>query len=241
MTITRRELLSLAVTSGALFLGREHLSALDDSDPDLKLRIAPAKIEIAPGSIIPTTAYNGGTLVSPIRMREGIPVHVEITNDTDMEEYVHWHGFFVPASLDGAMEEKSFPVPRWRKTQLSAHPATSRRAIRTFAHNGRSQSYVWFLRDAQQWSKCGTYSGQFGFVYIEPKSDLGRYDQEMFLSTHEWDRYLTNDQLDEQTFETPEQQERERQASKIEPDHWEVAYRSPQLTAKRLATANRSE
>ncbi len=82
--------------------------------------------------------------------------------------------------------------------------------------------------------KCGTYSGQFGFVYVEPKSDLGRYDQEIFLSTHEWDGYLTNDELDEQTFETPEQQERERQASKLEPDHWEVAYRSASINGKAL-------
>ncbi len=32
----------------------------------------------------------------------------------------------------------------------------------------------------------GVYSGQFAFVDVEPKRNPGRYDQEIFLSTHEW-------------------------------------------------------
>jgi FtsP/CotA-like multicopper oxidase with cupredoxin domain len=36
----------------------------------------------------------------------------------------------------------------------------------------------------------GAYSGQFGFVYVEPKQNPGRYDQEIFLSTHEWEPFF---------------------------------------------------
>jgi FtsP/CotA-like multicopper oxidase with cupredoxin domain len=32
----------------------------------------------------------------------------------------------------------------------------------------------------------GTYSGQYAMVYVEPKQNLGAYDQEAFLVTHEW-------------------------------------------------------
>lgn len=38
----------------------------------------------------------------------------------------------------------------------------------------------------------GTFSGQFAFVWIEPKSNPGRYDQEVFLAKHEWDPYTTS-------------------------------------------------
>jgi FtsP/CotA-like multicopper oxidase with cupredoxin domain len=31
------------------------------------------------------------------------------------------------------------------------------------------------------------YSGQFGFFYIEPKNDLGNYDQEVFIAARHWD------------------------------------------------------
>ena len=30
------------------------------------------------------------------------------------------------------------------------------------------------------------YTGQFGFLYIEPKHEPGQYDQEIFLAVHHW-------------------------------------------------------
>src|SRR3990167_5992819 len=34
--------------------------------------------------------------------------------------------------------------------------------------------------------QLGTYSGQHGIVFIEPKDNPGRYDKEVFLISHEW-------------------------------------------------------
>ena len=221
--LTRRDILSLGVTGGgALLLGLGGLTALDNPTPDLKLRIVQSKIEIAPGKIVETTTYNGSVAAPPIRMHEGSPVHVEIANETDREEYVHWHGFLIPASLDGAMEERSLAVSSGRKLDylLVPQPAGAR-----YVH-----SHAMAGHDLTR----GTYSGQFAFVYIEPRNDPGRYDREVFLSTHEWDAYLTNDELCEEAFETPEQQQREREASKLEPDHWEVAYRSASINGRAL-------
>jgi FtsP/CotA-like multicopper oxidase with cupredoxin domain len=31
------------------------------------------------------------------------------------------------------------------------------------------------------------YSGQYGFLYVEPKQDPGRYDQEIFIAMHHWE------------------------------------------------------
>jgi FtsP/CotA-like multicopper oxidase with cupredoxin domain len=46
-----------------------------------------------------------------IRLREGVPVTVDLFNDTDIAEYVHWHGFPLSAALDGTQEENSLSVP----------------------------------------------------------------------------------------------------------------------------------
>jgi FtsP/CotA-like multicopper oxidase with cupredoxin domain len=37
-----------------------------------------------------------------------------------------------------------------------------------------------------------TYSGEFGFLFIEPKNEPGSYDREHFLAFREWDPYLSN-------------------------------------------------
>jgi hypothetical protein len=44
----------------------------------------------------------------------------------------------------------------------------------------------------------GTYSGQFGFVYIETKNNSGRYDQEVFLATHEFEPFFGAEEMEEQ-------------------------------------------
>ena len=44
-------------------------------------------------------------------MREGKPVTVEVINDTDTPEFVHWHGMLIPSEVDGTEEEGS-PVVR---------------------------------------------------------------------------------------------------------------------------------
>jgi len=33
----------------------------------------------------------------------------------------------------------------------------------------------------------GAYSGQYGFLYVEPKADPGRFDQEVFLAARHWE------------------------------------------------------
>ena len=38
----------------------------------------------------------------------------------------------------------------------------------------------------------GTYTGQFGFVYIEPATNPGHYDQEHFLALRDWEPFFTS-------------------------------------------------
>jgi FtsP/CotA-like multicopper oxidase with cupredoxin domain len=61
----------------------------------------------------------------------------------------------------------------------------------------------------------GVYSGQFAFVYVEPKRNPGRYDQEIFLSTHEWEPRLVADPDDETVEEEDDGDEGERGSMEI--------------------------
>src|SRR4029077_8344776 len=82
-----------------------------DVAADFTLRIAPIALELNPNLVISTTGYNGTSPGPILRMREGKPVTVEVINDTDVPEYVHWHGLLVPSEVDGAEEEETPVVP----------------------------------------------------------------------------------------------------------------------------------
>ena len=144
------------------------------------LRIAPVKLELSPGQIIQTIGYNGSVPGPMLRMKEGQQVTVDIQNDSDVAELVHWHGLFVPSEVDGAMEEGTPMVPAGgsRKYSFIAQPSGSR-WYHTHAFAGKD------LRRS-------LYSGQFGFFYIEPKNNPGRYDQEVFIAIHQWDPHFVS-------------------------------------------------
>jgi FtsP/CotA-like multicopper oxidase with cupredoxin domain len=156
---------------------------------DVTLRIERAQIEVARGRTITTATYNGTAPGPLIRMREGVPPSVEIINHTDVPEYVHWHGFEIPPELDGTEEEGSVLVPAGGHLQYEITPLNSGSR---YVH-----SHAMAMNDLSR----GVYSGQFAFVYVEPKRNPGRYDQEIFLSTHEWEPRLMAAQEDESAEE----------------------------------------
>ncbi|HEX7229282.1 MAG TPA: multicopper oxidase domain-containing protein [Candidatus Binatia bacterium] len=80
-------------------------STLSDDPRRLSLRIAPVKLEISPKQIIQTIGYNGMTPGPLLRVKEGQQVVVNVQNDTEVPELVHWHGLYVSSEADGAMEE----------------------------------------------------------------------------------------------------------------------------------------
>ena len=92
---------------------------------DVTLRIGPVLLDIAKDHTISTIGYNGASPGLLIRLREGVPVTVELFNETDTPELVHWHGQIVPASVDGAAEEKSLVVPARGKLRYRLTPQPS--------------------------------------------------------------------------------------------------------------------
>ena len=173
------------------FLSTMLAASVPISDPpaDITLQIQHAQFEVARGRTISTTTYNGTAPGSLVRMQEGVPATVEIINRTNVPEYVHWHGFEVPAELDGTEEENSLVVPPGGRLRYEITPLNSGSR---YVH-----SHAMTMHDLSR----GVYSGQFAFIYVEPRRNPGRYDQEIFLSTHEWEPRLVPEQEDESAEE----------------------------------------
>src|SRR5450631_3336213 len=79
--------------------------------PDYRLHIGASPVEIAPKQIVSTITYNGQFPGPLLRFKEGQPVTVEIHNNTDTPEQLHWHGQFVSPDMDGAAEEGTPFIP----------------------------------------------------------------------------------------------------------------------------------
>ncbi len=138
------------------------------------LRIATGLVELAPDHIVSTTLYNGQFPGPPIRLREGRRTTINLLNETDTPEQVHWHGQNLPSDVDGAAEEGTPYVPARGSRRINIVPGPA--GLR-FVH-----THVVAANDLGR----GTYTGQAALVYIEPAHDPGAYDREVFLVLKEF-------------------------------------------------------
>ncbi|WP_213806142.1 multicopper oxidase domain-containing protein [Granulicella sp. dw_53] len=152
---------------------------------DITLRIEPVTVELSPDRILSTIGYNGTSPGPILRMKEGKPISVDVINDTDTPELVHWHGLLIPSDVDGVEEEGTpFVPPRGRRRySFTPKPFGSR----------------WYHSHAMAFADLhkGAYTGQFGFIYIDPAADPGRYDQEHFLALRDWEPFFTSSMVDD--------------------------------------------
>jgi FtsP/CotA-like multicopper oxidase with cupredoxin domain len=176
----RRNFLALLGTTACAELARGIglQVAPDGPKADVTIHISPVEIELAPKKIIRTTGYNGSAPGPVLRLREGQPIIVDVFNETKIPEMVHWHGLFVPSDVDGSEEEGTPMVPAGGMRRYSFVPRpVGTRWYHSHIHAGRDM-------------KKATYTGQFGFLYVEPKEEPGNHDAEVFLALHGWDPHL---------------------------------------------------
>jgi FtsP/CotA-like multicopper oxidase with cupredoxin domain len=197
--MTRRRFIKLAsaATGSVLFCSRTALpqspmtmpqgpssaatasgSAPPEERADYTLRIDIGLVEVGPQRIISTATYNGQFPGPLLRLKEGRRVVVDMYNDTDTPEQLHWHGQFLPVDVDGAAEERTpfIPAHGMRRISFTPGPAGFR-----FYHT--------HLRAGADLS-AGQYSGQVGPVYIEPHHEPGAYDREVFLTLKEFEPFF---------------------------------------------------
>ena len=93
-----------------------------------------------------------------LRLREGIPVTIDVTNAAAQADIVHWHGLAIDSLNDGAMEEGS--------------PMIAAGATHRYSFTPKPAGTRWYHTHASAYGNLalGTYTGQFGFLLIEGPS-----------------------------------------------------------------------
>ena len=175
----RRFLKSASLAAGALLLSpKSELARVesashdaapaatpaDSGDANYTLHIKNSPIEIAPKRIISATTYNAQFPGPLLRFKEGQQVTIDIYNDTDTPEQLHWHGQQVPVDVDGAAEEGTPFIPAHGKRRIAFNPQPV--GFRFYHTHNRAGANL----------AAGQYSGEVGPVYIEPRHEPGRYD-----------------------------------------------------------------
>jgi FtsP/CotA-like multicopper oxidase with cupredoxin domain len=178
--MNRREILSL-LASAALPGIASRANALQLENPrkaDISLQIGPVSLELAPKKIIRTIGYNGTAPGPLLRVPEGKEIAIDVRNQSGEAELVHWHGLRIPSAVDGAMEEGTPMIPAHGERRYVFTPSPA--GTRWYHTHGAAQRHL----------DRATYTGQFGFLYVTPRNEPGRFDQEVFLALREWDPYF---------------------------------------------------
>jgi len=203
-----------------------------DAPADYTIRIGTGLVELAPDRILSTTTYNGQFPGPLLRFKEGQPVTVDIHNDSDTPEQLHWHGQFLPTDVDGSAEEGTpFVAARgMRRITFTPRPA----GLRFYHTHNRAGAGL----------NAGQYSGQVGPVYIEPRHEPGRYDREVFLVLKEFEPSLSRGGDMAMDFLAPVRRVKELEAAgeasmkaslaKGSPHGYEVGYRSFSINGRML-------
>ncbi len=174
--VTRRQMLKFS----GLTVAAAALDALAQQPPpaDYTIDIAAYELEVAAHRTIRTIAYNRQVPGPLLRLKEGRPVTIDVTNQTGNSEVVHWHGLFLPPAVDGAMEEGTPMIPAGGRARYTFTPRPA--GFRWY------HTHVFAGKDLHK----GQYTGEHGFLLIEPRDNPARYDQEIFLALHDWDGQL---------------------------------------------------
>ncbi|SDF98862.1 multicopper oxidase family protein [Terriglobus roseus] len=181
----RRHLLKMGSLATLGHLARPLPLFAQQPKADFELRIAPVQVDLDPQRSISTIGYNGSAPGPLLRMKAGKPVTVDIFNETDTPELVHWHGMIIPAEADGTEEEQSPVVPPHGHRRVTFTPGPS--GLRWY------HSHAMAMDDLHK----GGYTGQFGLVYVEDGNDKGSYDQELFLTLRDWEPFFSGSMEDD--------------------------------------------
>ena len=172
-----------------------------------------------------TTALRRGRC---LRMKEGVPVTVNVVNNTDVPETVHFHGLLIPSDVDGSEEEGTPVVP--------PHGSRSYRFTPTPAGTRWYHTHTMSMDDLHR----GSYTGMFGFLIIEGANNPGNFDQEHYLALRDWEPYFTNQLMDNDDLDPALAQPKSPRCSIRGPPGWRSRPTFSPSTTKRSARESRS-
>ena len=97
-----------------------------------QLRIAPVSKRLGDATVR-MLAYNGSIPGPTLKVRQGSEIDVDVVNDGDLEQTVHWHGLRLDNRSDGTHETQA-PIPDRRPLLLPRDVPGSRRLLVPPAH-----------------------------------------------------------------------------------------------------------
>jgi FtsP/CotA-like multicopper oxidase with cupredoxin domain len=183
MMLNRRNLLQMGGATLAATAGALPNIATAQARADYTIRIGTSLVELGSDQIVSTKTYNGQFPGPLLRLAEGKRIVIDIHNDTDTPEQLHWHGQFLPTDVDGAAEEGTPFIPAHGMRRITFNPGPS--GFRFFHTHLAARTDL----------SLGLYSGQAGLVYIEPRHDPGAHDREVFLTLKEFAPYLSRTEI----------------------------------------------
>ena len=189
--MTRRELLVLAGSciGPARGLLADHAGtgaqggrqATPAETADVTLRIGEMSLELGPRRTVKTLAYNGQVPGPLLRVREGRPLIVDVWNDTEDEDFVHWHGhFYPPTSMVPERRALAGPAVR-RSAAQRLHAAAGRHPLVPQPWHGGPRSQTKNIHRPVR------------IAVVESGHEPGAYDLEVPIVLHEWDARLTRE------------------------------------------------
>ena len=164
----RVELIGSLAAAGAVATTRP-LRAGAAGPPDHVISARETSWEVRPGLTVRTMSYGGTIPAKLLRMREGSRVTMEVRNHTAVPQSISWHGMVVPDWIDG-LATPDVPPGGVRSYTFTATPAGTR--LYHSIHGG------------------GMFTGMFGPLIVEPKSERGDYDREVILVLHEFEHVI---------------------------------------------------
>lgn len=111
-----------------------------------------------PGAPSPTLGFGQAYLGPVVRLRSGSTVSAAVSNDTDRDVSVHWHGLLVAGDADGGPHQPIAPGATWRPTLTVDQPAAT----------------LWYHTHIHESTADGVYAGLAGVLIVDDGLDAER-------------------------------------------------------------------
>lgn len=137
---------------------------------EFHLTVEQIKQEIAPGMVINSWGYNGGSPGPLIEAVEGDRVRILVTNKLSAATTVHWHGLLLPSGMDGVSG----------LTQRGIQPGE------TFLYEFTLKQHGTFMYHSHADEMVQIGMGSMGFFIIHPRKPERKVDRDYAIMLNEW-------------------------------------------------------
>ena len=151
--------LSVSAKTSSPFTNKYALPLLDEGKRQgnnvfFNLGLQQAKTSFFPGVETSTLGINSNYLGPVLRAKRGDTVNINVTNHIGQESTLHWHGFTLPAKMDGGPHQRIANGATWNATFQIRQPAST----------------LWYHSHQFHGTGEQVYAGMAGLFYIDDEN-----------------------------------------------------------------------